>query len=219
MPRIYSTRKHVNIDGRTIGDWYVVGEVPQKDGVRQRRWLCICSCGTIKVVQQSSLLHGGSNSCGHDRDRRLAEATRKHGRRRTPLYNRWAGMIRRCENPNVWCYPIYGGRGIRVADAWHDFAVFARDMGEPPFPDAQLERVDNNGHYEPSNVRWATRKEQARNTRQTRFITALGRTLPIQEWVEMYGVPSHKIRNRIDRLGWTPEEAIELIPRRASGAR
>ena len=88
--------------------------------------------------------------------------------RRDPLYNVWNGMRQRCHNPNQPHYPRYGGRGISVCDRWLKFENFLADMGEPPGPGYSLDRIDNDGNYEPGNVRWATKAEQRANQRKRR---------------------------------------------------
>jgi hypothetical protein len=81
------------------------------------------------------------------------------------MYNRWQNMLRRCEDPKNIGYPRYGGRGIKVCERWHDFESFLADVGYPPAPDLSIDRIDNDGNYEPGNVRWATKSEQRRNQR------------------------------------------------------
>jgi hypothetical protein len=104
------------------------------------------------------------------RDRMAAERLQHgHNKRgaRSAAYSRWRNMLSRCENPNVPAYKNYGGRGIKVCEPWHEFKNFLADMGEPP-PGLTLERIDNDGNYEPGNCRWATYKEQRANQRAYR---------------------------------------------------
>lgn len=98
-----------------------------------------------------------------DREKRIAY--NKKFRARRPLYRRWYGMISRCSNPKHHKYKYYGARGIKVCDRWLDFRNFVVDVGMPPTPKHTLDRINNNGDYEPSNVRWATYTEQNSNRR------------------------------------------------------
>ena len=91
-------------------------------------------------------------------------ANKIHGMHGTPIYNTWNNMIQRCENPNYENYHNYGGRGIKVCDRWHDIKQFCADMGERP-ESLSINRIDNDGDYEPGNCEWATQIEQAANTR------------------------------------------------------
>lgn len=131
-------------------------------------------------------------------------------RSRTPIYRTWYGMMSRCYKPNLAIYKYYGGRGIRVCDRWHSFDSFAADMGPKPFPGhaATLERIDNNGNYEPDNVRWATMKDQCMNTRQVKLLTFNGKTDSIQGWARHFGVSRQAIIGRLRKM--TAEEALSL---------
>lgn len=133
-----------------------------KNRGRNVMWSCKCDCGIAIDVSSSSLSSGKNKSCGCFR--REAMSQFRHGSVNTPEYNTWSSMLRRCNNANNRSYPRYGGRGIRVCDQWNDFVGFLRDMGRKPSPDHSLDRIDNNGNYEPGNCRWATRVQQSRNS-------------------------------------------------------
>lgn len=116
-------------------------------------------------------------------------------------------MIRRCSNPRVSKFQAYGARGITVCERWQKFDNFYTDMGDRPSASHTLDRIDNNGPYSPDNCRWATRTEQARNTRRIRYVTCQGRTLPVSEWAEISGLGLKLICKRLAR-GWPPEIAV-----------
>jgi len=125
-------------------------------------WVCRCDCGRTSVVSGRTLRNGRSRSCGCKR-------AYKHGHARDglrpPSYVAYYAMLERCNNPNHVSFKNYGGRGIRVCERWRDFTNFLADVGERPSSEVQLDRINNDGNYEPGNVRWATRQEQALNRR------------------------------------------------------
>lgn len=121
-------------------------------------------------------------------------------------------MKQRCFNPHNGSYPNYGGRGITVADCWKDdFGCFLSHMGERPIG-YTLDRIDNDGNYEPGNCRWATQKQQANNTRHNRMMTLNGRTQTLMQWSEELGLRQSTISRRVRDLGWTDEQALTTPP-------
>jgi len=120
-------------------------------------------------------------------------------------------MIQRCTNSNRDDYKHYGGRGIKVCERWRkSFAAFLADMGERPGPDYSLDRKENDGNYEPDNVRWATQAKQGRNRRSNKMVLYGGRRMPLVEACEIAGIKYDNVRTRL-RLGWTVERALTPI--------
>ncbi|UOR02035.1 hypothetical protein MUN77_01505 [Leucobacter allii] len=158
-----------DMTGERFGRLHVlkwVGTAPN----RQAIWLCKCDCGNETSVKGSQLRQGKTSSCGCVK-REVWKNSITHGQggptRITSLYRTWKGMKSRCTNPNRPDYSRYGGRGIEVCDRWlHSFEAFASDVGEKPGPGYSIDRIDNDGNYEPGNVRWATASEQRRNQRR-----------------------------------------------------
>jgi hypothetical protein len=121
-------------------------------------------------------------------------------------------MIDRCENVNTDGYKRYGGRGIRVCDRWRfSFESFLADMGPRP-DDTSIERIDNNGNYEPGNCRWATSKEQANNRSSTRLVTIGNETMSLSEWADRNKIPYKLVRSRVHERGWDPVRAVTDPP-------
>jgi hypothetical protein len=129
----------------------------------------------------------------------------------SPEYRVWTSMIQRCTNPARGRYSRYGGRGITVCEPWRDsFEAFLADMGKRPSADHSLDRIDNDGNYEPGNCRWATRSEQARNTCRVRTLEIDGVSRPMVEWAELAGISYWTYRQRIDR-GEDPRDAMRPV--------
>jgi hypothetical protein len=169
------------------------------------RWLCDCECGGTKSVEAYNLTRGLVQSCGC---LTLTHGATRRGRR-TRLYGVWSMMRQRCENPHSHDFGRYGGRGITICERWLDFDAFREDMGDPG-PGATIERIDNDGPYAPDNCRWASRKEQARNTSRSLRLTVGGITRTAAEWAELSGDPrltATRISTRVGK-GWSAERAV-----------
>lgn len=199
--------KGVNLIGEKFGKWTVVSKSHTRhtpNGTVRRLWICECECGVKKSIASHILTRGESKSCGCDTSNLL----QKHGGHGHPNYNSWRGMIDRCDNPLSKDFCNYGLRGIDICDTWRrDFWSFVSDMGERPMG-LTIERINNNGNYEPGNCRWATRGDQASNRRSSRIITAMGETLSLTQWASKCGVWESGLRYRLDVLGQSPEEAV-----------
>lgn len=158
--------KQRDLSGQSFGRLTVVERAPSRKVGRKWHgyWKCQCECGTETVVQRSSLTSGATRSCGCLFIEYQSERAETHGGSRTPEYKIWAAIIQRCTNPNQAAYKDYGGRGIRICDQWRaSFKQFISDVGWRPEPGLELDRQDNNGHYEPGNVRWVTKEKNRQN--------------------------------------------------------
>ena len=133
-----------------------------------------------------------------------------HGMAGTPLFRVWSSMKNRCANQKVAGYKDYGGRGVSVCERWKSFENFYADMGDRPSDKHSLERRDNDGNYEPSNCYWATKAEQAKNRRNTKFIEANGERLHLAEWARKLGCSPATILHRI-AVGMPEAEAVTKV--------
>ena len=138
-------------------------------------------------------------------------AKERHGLSYTPIYAVWLEMKRRCLNKNNHKYSSYGGRGISICSEWvSSFISFYNwSVNNGWQQGLQIDRINNNGNYEPSNCRWATQKEQARNKRSNIVIEYNNQSLPLCDWCEKLGLYYKTINKRISRMGWTAKEAFE----------
>lgn len=159
--------------GNTYGRWTVVGlaMLEAKSGVRAGRMrlacICRCCCGTQRTVSASDLKNGSSTSCGCLRQDRSSATNRTHGLSGSAEYRVWKAMKDRCLNPRSTGWRYYGARGIGVCESWAEsFEAFLSDVGPRPSRRHSIDRIDVDGHYEPSNVRWATASQQRINQRR-----------------------------------------------------
>lgn len=154
-------------------------------GKRTTMWLCRCECGNEVSVSNGCLTTMDTKSCGCLAAEKIRNLKLRHGDaagRRALEYMIWKSMRKRCKNPSDPAFANYGGRGIRVCERWDDYVNFIADMGPKPSPKHTLDRINNDGNYEPENCRWATRVEQISNRRSTRSLTLSERTQTVAQW-------------------------------------
>lgn len=180
-----------------------------------RMWECLCACGAT-VEKSTNALGGGVSHCGAQCSGPAGGASRvKHGLHATKEYRLWQGIIQRCTNPNSQHYARYGGRGIKVCRTWaKSFESFLADVGFAPSNLHTLDRKDNNKGYYPTNVRWATRAEQANNRSTNLFATVEGFTGTLSEISTKFAVRYSVVTQRY-RRGLRGEELVQ--PKMKSG--
>src|ERR1041385_7418711 len=181
-------------------------------------WYCQCDCGSVCVVAGKHLRSNATKSCGCLVSAKIAKVNFKHGRsgKHHPqryLYELWLGIRSRILNPADISYPTYGGAGIPMFDLWKtDSGAFISyvlsEVGERPSREHSIDRIINALGYVPGNLRWLTTYDQNRNKTTNRMITANGETLCITDWAKRVGRSPRAIAARIDRFGWTPENAV-----------
>lgn len=173
----------------------------------EAKWLCRCVCGNERKVTGKKLLSGHTQSCGCLQKDKARIAHTTHGMRYTSEHTTWCGILERCYNPNKEHYPDYGGRGIAVCERWQKFENFYTDMGPKPGRGFSIERIDNNGNYEPGNCKWATQKEQCRNKRNNVRFTAFDLTMIQDDWVSLLQVSKEAIKYHLKK-GESMEDVV-----------
>ena len=127
-----------------------------------------------------------------------------------PFMRRWQNMMDRCYDPDCSTFRNYGGRGIKVCEDWHDPYTYVSQLPTGYFPKAHLDRTDNDGDYEPSNVRWVTARENHQNRRSSKPITYEGKTQTLSAWARELGVGRAMLDCRLNDHGWTVQEAFTI---------
>lgn len=185
------SRKFIDMTGRRFGELTVVGRAPEQIK-RRPAWVCVCDCGRTKTVAGDSLRSGDVTVCGEHRTQAWIQSRigTQYSRiypagtdSKSRVYTIWNAMVARCYRPSHEAYERYGGRGIQMCDEWRSFAGFRQWALSSGYADnLSVDRIDNDKGYEPSNCRWATVAEQAKNRRDSRAITAFGETKLLIDW-------------------------------------
>jgi hypothetical protein len=192
-------------------DRLIVRHLVGIDPLRKAHWCCECSCGNFTIVSGPQLRNRRTRSCGCLVFEQVNDGqfVSTHGMTESPEFSSWSSMLSRCLNPNATGFQHYGGRGVTVCERWQtSFEAFLADAGPRP-PGTSLDRIDTNGNYEPGNVRWATRQEQANNRRDSYVISHNGIARTLSAWVHYATVPLSydTLRSRLE-AGWDMDEAL-----------
>lgn len=206
-----SLGRYIDLTGMRFGKLSVIERAEDyvsPRGYRGVAWKCRCDCGKDVVIRGCNLRNGKSLSCGCNRIEHPNRLT--HGQKGTRLYAIWKSMKGRCYNKNNNSYRDYGGRGITVCDEWRENFENFRDWAitHGYAETLSIDRIDNNCGYSPRNCRWVDWYTQANNTRHNHLVSHNGQTLTLSEWSKSTGVPYHRLKDRINKLGWDIERAL-----------
>ena len=196
-------KKCINdLTGKRFGNLVAIGLDTSSD--RRTKFICVCDCGNVKSIRSDALLSGATISCGCVKKKQDAINLAKHHSHKmsdTRIYSIWQGMKGRCFNGNDARYSSYGGRGISVCDEWkNDFTVFYNWAIDNGYSDSlTIERINNDGNYEPSNCRWATNTEQCNNRRTNIKIKIGNSERSLKEWCDIFELDYKTINARYHR--------------------
>lgn len=199
----------INLTGKHFGRWIALGEKNRKGFV-----FCKCECGTERDVRYWDLVKKKSRSCGCLRRDVTIKRNTTHGMsHHSRLWRIWVNMRTRCYNSNASYWDRYGGRGITVCKEWRDsFQSFYDWAINNGYSDKlTIDRINNDGDYEPSNCRWVTVREQSYNRSDNHLVTLEGTTLPLDKWSRKKGLNPKTVRDRLIR-GWSYEKALNTPP-------
>lgn len=189
--------------GEKIGNWTIISNDYKNSTTKHKRVICRCDCGKIKSVLLETIKNGKSKSCGC--------SNVKHGKGNTRLYKIWKGIKVRCLCKNNSHYKWYGNRGITICDEWkNDFMSFYNWSIDNGYKEnLTIDRIDNDGNYEPNNCRWVDMITQSNNCRTNIYFTLNGIKKTLKQWCREYDINYSKVYYRITH-GWTIEDALEV---------
>jgi len=204
-----------DMSGLTFGQLFVLNQKPTRNEHGELAWICRCSCGTELSVRGYCLRRGQTKSCGCLRGENGKRDWTTHGLSKTPEYNSWISMVRRCTDPNNEKYPDYGARGITVCRRWLESVEnFIQDMGKMPGRGYTIDRINNDEGYEPGNCRWATAEMQANNQRRTVLHEFEGENLTLAQIARRIpAIPYPTLVDRVSVQGMTLRDALARDPR------
>lgn len=178
------------------------------------KWVCQCDCGNTKEVSIGHLTNGDTKSCGCLAKEYIGKLALKHGHSKNGVvsaeYYAWKGMNNRCYNEKYYLYHRYGGRGIKVCDRWlESFENFYEDMGDRPSNKYSLDRINNDGNYEPSNCRWATQKQQSSNKENNKWIEYGNKKMIQSEWARELNIENKKLHYYLKT--WNIADIVDMV--------
>lgn len=199
--------KALDLKGKKFNNLTVLEKTKNKG--EKVLWKCQCACGKITFVTTCNLRGDKVKSCGCLKNQNLISRNTKHNQRHTKLYEVWKSIKQRCLNPNNRYFKNYGGRGITICKEWKDdFINFYNWSIENGYKEnLTIDRIDNNGNYDPSNCRWTNRYIQANNTRNNHYIFFNNENLTISQWAKKLNISYHTLFLRL-KNGWSIEKAL-----------
>lgn len=199
--------KLIDLTGKVFGRLTVISR-NGSDSHKNAKWLCQCTCGSKKAITSGSLRNKRTQSCGCFFKDMMRQLNTTHGKSHTREFCIWSGIKERCLNQNNKSWPRYGGRGIKIYKLWlDDFKNFLNDMGKCP-ENYSIERIDNDGDYEPSNCMWIPKKFQMRNRSITKWFYYKNEKLCYAEVSRKLNIPRHKLRYLIEDKKLSLDDAI-----------
>ncbi|MEK5139095.1 hypothetical protein MKZ18_06485 [Priestia sp. FSL W8-0001] len=206
-------KPYKDISGQRFGRLIAVDLVAEKG--KRTRWRCKCDCGGERLVPLNSLNSGKCKSCGCLRKENTSKTFKKHGLTDTRLYEIWLNMRNRCKNHKNSSFKNYGGRGIEISEEWDVFENFYKWSMENGYNDElSIDRINNDGNYEPSNCRWETREVQANNTRINVFTEVEGVTRTLSEHARHYNINYFTFHHRYHEIGLRGEDLIKPVQKK-----
>jgi len=208
----------INEVGNRYGALLVLAEAELKHTSRKRAaFSCICDCGNLIIVTGENLRSGNSKTCGCKRIENSKSASITHNDSKSAEYKIYHNIKRRCYDQKTAQYKNYGGRGIKMCDEWLcDYKNFLADMGRRPSNEHSIDRIDNDGNYEPNNCRWATDLEQAQNTTRTVKYLINGNLMLARDICNAVGIKQYQFAYQHYTLKLTGEQIFNKFKNRTT---